>query len=78
MFDYEIIYRKKQHYITIPQRHNRKLNFSNEHLHKTLQNQKNPWGSVCPALAIECSIHPIYEVTYGTYGKSDHSAGHTA
>ncbi len=41
MFNYEIIYRSKQHYVTIPQRQIRKLSFSSEHLNKMLKHQKN-------------------------------------
>lgn len=40
MFDYELIYRRKQHYITIPQRQSRKLYFGNQHLHNLLKHQK--------------------------------------
>ena len=41
MYNYELVYRKKQHYVTIPQRHSRKLYFGNEHLHKLLSNQRS-------------------------------------
>lgn len=40
MKNYEIIYRKKEHHITIPQRQSRKLYFGNEHLNKIIKNQK--------------------------------------
>ena len=40
MFNYEIIYQAKQHYVTIPQRQIRKLSFGNEHLNKMLKHQK--------------------------------------
>jgi len=40
MFDYEVIYCKKQHYITIPQIQSRRIYFGNKHLHKIIQNQK--------------------------------------
>ena len=40
MFDYETIYRRKQHYITIPQRQKKVLNFGQEHLTKILKHQK--------------------------------------
>lgn len=41
MYNWEIIYRKKQHYITIPQRHTRKLFFNNNHLQNLLKHQKH-------------------------------------
>ena len=41
MYNYEKIYRKKQHYVTIPQRHTRKLFFGNDHLQKLLNHQKS-------------------------------------
>lgn len=40
MFNYEIIYQAKQHYVTIPQRQIRKLSFGSEHLNKMLKHQK--------------------------------------
>ena len=41
MFNYEIIYRRKQHYVTIPQRRNRKLYFNSNYLNKMVSHQKN-------------------------------------
>ena len=41
MFNYEIIYQAKQHYVTIPQRQIRKLSFGSEHLNKILKHQKS-------------------------------------
>ena len=41
MLNYEKIFRAKEHYITVPQRHIRKLFFGNEHLNRMLKNQKN-------------------------------------
>lgn len=40
MYNWEIVYRKKQHYVTIPQRHSRKLYFGNNHLSKLLKHQQ--------------------------------------
>ena len=40
MIDYETIYARKQHYLTIPQEHNRKLCFGNESITKAIKNQK--------------------------------------
>lgn len=39
MYDWEKIYRKKEHYVTIPQKQSRKLCFGNEHLQKILKHQ---------------------------------------
>ena len=41
MFNYEIIYRKKQHYVTIPQKQNRKLYFNSDYLNKMISHQKS-------------------------------------
>lgn len=41
MFNYEIIYRRKQHYVTIPQRRNRKLYFNSDYLNKMVSHQKS-------------------------------------
>lgn len=41
MLNYEKIFRAKEHYITIPQRHTRKLYFGNDHLNKILSHQKS-------------------------------------
>lgn len=38
--DYEVIYERKQHYLTIPQDHSRKLCFGNESIHKAIKHQK--------------------------------------
>lgn len=43
MFDYELIFRRKQHYITIPQIPQKKLFISNRLLHKLLENQNPNW-----------------------------------
>ena len=40
MFNYELIFRNKEHYITIPQRHSRKLYFGSDYLHKLLKHQQ--------------------------------------
>lgn len=40
MIDYELIFEKKQHYLTIPQEHNRKLCFGNPSIKKAIKNQK--------------------------------------
>lgn len=40
MIDYELIYERKQHYLTIPQDNNRKLCFGNESILKAIKNQK--------------------------------------
>lgn len=40
MIDYEIIYERKQHYLTIPQDQNRKLCFGNESIKKAIKHQK--------------------------------------
>lgn len=40
MIDYELIYERKQHYLTIPQDNNRKLCFGNESITKAIKNQK--------------------------------------
>ena len=40
MIDYELIYERKQHYLTIPQDQNRKLCFGNESIIKAIKNQK--------------------------------------
>ena len=40
MIDYELIYERKQHYLTIPQDKNRKLCFGNESIIKAIKNQK--------------------------------------
>lgn len=40
MIDYELIYERKQHYLTIPQDNNRKLCFGNESIVKAIKNQK--------------------------------------
>ena len=40
MIDYELIYERKQHYLTIPQDRNRKLCFGNESIIKAIQHQK--------------------------------------
>lgn len=40
MIDYELIYERKQHYLTIPQDHNRKLCFGNESIVKAIKHQK--------------------------------------
>ena len=41
MIDYELIYERKQHYLTIPQDNNRKLCFGNESIVKAIKNQKD-------------------------------------
>ena len=43
MFDYESIFRKKQHYITIPQLKRRKLFVSNKLLYRLLDKQADDW-----------------------------------
>lgn len=40
MIDYELIYERKQHYLTIPQYNNRKLCFGNQSIIKAIKNQK--------------------------------------
>lgn len=40
MIDYELIYERKQHYLTIPQDQNRKLCFGNDSIVKAIQHQK--------------------------------------
>ena len=40
MMDYELIYERKQHYLTIPQNHNRRLCFGNESIVKAIKHQK--------------------------------------
>lgn len=40
MIDYEIIYERKQHYLTVPQIPSRKLCFGNESIDKIIKNQK--------------------------------------
>ena len=40
MLDYEIIYERKQHHLTIPQNNSRKLCFGNESISKAIKNQK--------------------------------------
>lgn len=40
MLDYELIYEKKQHYLTIPQDNNRKLCFGNSSIIKAIKHQK--------------------------------------
>ena len=40
MIDYELIYERKQHYLTVPQEHSRRLCFGNESIHKAIKNQK--------------------------------------
>ena len=40
MIDYELIYERKQHYLTIPQDNNRKLCFGNESIVKAIKHQK--------------------------------------
>ena len=40
MIDYELIYERKQHYLTVPQNNNRKLCFGNESIIKAIQHQK--------------------------------------
>lgn len=40
MIDYEIIYERKQHYLTIPQHDDRKLCFGNVSIKKAIKNQK--------------------------------------
>ena len=40
MIDYELIYERKQHYLTIPQDLNRKLCFGNESIVKAIKHQK--------------------------------------
>ena len=39
--NYEAIFRRKQHHITIPQRRSRKIFFGNEHLQKILKHQNS-------------------------------------
>lgn len=41
MLDYELIFERKQHHLTTPQLHNRRLCFGNESIHKAISNQ-NP------------------------------------
>lgn len=41
MFNWELIFRRKEHYITIPQRQSRRLYFGNDHLYKILQHQQD-------------------------------------
>lgn len=43
MFDYESIFRRKQHYITIPQLKQRKLFVSNKLLYRLLNKQADDW-----------------------------------
>ena len=40
MIDYEMIYERKQHYLTCPQEHSRRLCFGNESIYKAIQHQK--------------------------------------
>ena len=40
MIDYELIYEKKQHYLTIPQDNNRKICFGNASIQKAIKHQK--------------------------------------
>ena len=40
MIDYELIYERKQHYLTIPQQENRKLYFGNKNITKAIEHQK--------------------------------------
>ena len=40
MIDYELIYERKQHYLTIPQQENRKLYFGNKNIRKAIEHQK--------------------------------------
>lgn len=43
MFDYESIFRKKEHYITIPQLKRRKLFISNKLVYRLLDKQEDDW-----------------------------------
>ena len=43
MFDYEMIFRRKQHYITIPQIPSKKLFVSSRLLHRLLNRQESNW-----------------------------------